>query len=141
MINVVECENGDKFWYKNGLLHREDGPAREYADGDKYWYLNGILHREYGPAIERLNYSKEWYKNRERHREDGPAIEYANGNKLWYKNDILYKVNDHNINNNKCERCSLIVNSYNYFINNIWRAYECHITPNCEEVIMLNVLS
>ena len=25
--------NGDKFWYKNGQLHREDGPALEYADG------------------------------------------------------------------------------------------------------------
>ena len=33
--------NGDKSWYLNGKLHREDGPAREYASGDKSWYLNG----------------------------------------------------------------------------------------------------
>ena len=33
--------NGDKFWYLNGKLHREDGPAREWANGSKYWYLNG----------------------------------------------------------------------------------------------------
>jgi len=33
--------NGDKVWYLNGKLHREDGPAREYADGTKAWYLNG----------------------------------------------------------------------------------------------------
>lgn len=33
--------NGDKSWYLNGNLHREDGPAVEWADGDKYWFLNG----------------------------------------------------------------------------------------------------
>ena len=38
--------NGSESWYLNGKLHREDGPAREYASGDKFWYLNGKLHRE-----------------------------------------------------------------------------------------------
>jgi len=33
--------DGTKEWYKNGLRHREDGPAIEYFNGDKYWYLNG----------------------------------------------------------------------------------------------------
>ena len=38
--------NGSKFWYLNGKLHREDGPAIEWADGDKFWcskswYLSG----------------------------------------------------------------------------------------------------
>jgi hypothetical protein len=32
---------GDKHWYKNGTLHREDGPAIEYREGARYWYLNG----------------------------------------------------------------------------------------------------
>jgi hypothetical protein len=32
---------GNKFWYLKGKLHREDGPAIEYADGDKSWWLNG----------------------------------------------------------------------------------------------------
>ena len=36
-------------------LHREDGPAIEYANGNKHWYLNGKLHREDGPAIENAN--------------------------------------------------------------------------------------
>jgi hypothetical protein len=27
-------------WYKNEVLHREDGPAVEYANGNKQWYLN-----------------------------------------------------------------------------------------------------
>ena len=35
----MEFVNGNKFWYKNDLLHREDGPAREYSSGKKeYWY-------------------------------------------------------------------------------------------------------
>ena len=49
---LVECANGDKSWYLNGKLHREDGPAIERANGDKSWYLNGKLHREDGPAVE-----------------------------------------------------------------------------------------
>ena len=43
-MNKPECKthaNGDKEWYLNGLLHREDGPAIEDADGFKYWCLNG----------------------------------------------------------------------------------------------------
>ena len=32
---------GDKFWYLNDKLHREDGPAVERASGNKRWYLNG----------------------------------------------------------------------------------------------------
>jgi hypothetical protein len=27
--------------FKNGKLHREDGPAVEWADGEKRWYLSG----------------------------------------------------------------------------------------------------
>jgi hypothetical protein len=35
---------GDKFWKLNARLHREDGPAIEWATGedDKEWYLFGI---------------------------------------------------------------------------------------------------
>jgi hypothetical protein len=63
----IKYDNGDKEWYKDDKLHREDGPAIELADGGSEWYLNGQLHRE-----------------------DGPAIEYADGNKTWYLNDKLY---------------------------------------------------
>ena len=49
---MTERANRSKEWYLNGLLHREDGPAVEYADGDKYWYLNDKRHREDGPAVE-----------------------------------------------------------------------------------------
>ena len=71
-------------WFLNGLYHREDGPAREYANGDKFWYKNGLLHREDGPAKECSSGDKCWRKNGLCHREDGPACEYADGSKSWY---------------------------------------------------------
>ena len=76
-------------WYKDAkckILHRENGPAIEYADGTKSWYQNGDRHRTDGPAIERSNGSKEWYQNGQLHRTDGPAIEYADGTKEWCVN-------------------------------------------------------
>jgi len=54
--------------------------------GTKYWYLNGILHREDGPAVEYIDGSKLYYLNEKLHREDGPAIEYADGTKVWWLN-------------------------------------------------------
>jgi hypothetical protein len=58
-----------------------------YEDGDKHWYLNGKLHREDGPAVERSDGHKSWYLNGKRHREDGPAIEWSDGDKFWCLND------------------------------------------------------
>ena len=34
-------DDGDKEWYLNDKLHREDGPAIEHADGAKEWYVDG----------------------------------------------------------------------------------------------------
>jgi len=84
---VVVNECGDKLWYLNDWLHREDGPAVEHANGNKLWYLNGELHREDGPAIEYASGTKYWYLDGKLHREDGPAIEWADGDKSWYIND------------------------------------------------------
>jgi hypothetical protein len=49
----------------NGILHREDGPAVEYANGGKAWSLHGKLHREDGPACVYADGSKSWYLNGE----------------------------------------------------------------------------
>jgi hypothetical protein len=43
---IVEFPTGDKWWCKNGLLHREDGPAVEYLGGAKSWYLEGKKYNE-----------------------------------------------------------------------------------------------
>jgi hypothetical protein len=61
IINVIDfksCKNNEdqlhnengpaviiddtNFWYKNGQLHRIDGPAIEWKNGDKEYYLNGL---------------------------------------------------------------------------------------------------
>ncbi len=64
--------------------------VRVYIDGTKEWWLNGNLHREDGPAIEWADGSKLWYLNGNRHREDGPAIEHAGGTRAWFLNNKNY---------------------------------------------------
>jgi hypothetical protein len=86
----VEFPDQNKYWHKNGKLHREDGPAIEWVDGSKEWWLNGGRHRVNGPAIEWANGTKQWWLNGERHREDGPAYEGANGYKEWWLNGTCY---------------------------------------------------
>ena len=39
---TVKVFNGTKCWLLDGELHREDGAAIECANGSKFWYLNGI---------------------------------------------------------------------------------------------------
>jgi hypothetical protein len=68
----------------NGELHREDGPAVEWADGTRKWYLNGKLHREGGPAFEGADGTRAWWLNDILHREDGPAVEWADGTREWW---------------------------------------------------------
>jgi hypothetical protein len=50
-----------KRYYKDDLLHREDGPALELSNGYKSWFINGKRHRADGPAIEWTNGDKEWF--------------------------------------------------------------------------------
>lgn len=50
-ILEVNGLDGKTRWYKDGVLHREDGPAVIGKDEHKEWWVNGKLHREDGPAI------------------------------------------------------------------------------------------
>ena len=100
-VNV--SDNGDKYWYINGKLHREDGPAVEFSDGDKIWYINDKLHREDGPAIDESNGYKAWYINGRLHREDGPAVEYSNGYKEWYLNGKKLTEKEFNDRKQSCD--------------------------------------
>jgi hypothetical protein len=91
-------QDDSKEWCKNGVYHREDGPAIEYSNGRKDWYIHGLLHRKDGPAIEDMYGDKFWYKNGKPHREDGPAFEYKDGGKEWYINGE-YKGSDNDFTN------------------------------------------
>ena len=60
----IYYSHGNKYYCdKNGLAHREDGPAIEWADGSKEWYINGLNHRTDGPAAIFSNGAKYWYIN------------------------------------------------------------------------------
>ena len=73
---VKVLDDGTKHWRLNDELHREDGPAVEFADGTKYWCLNGKYHREDGPAIEYPDGSKSWCLN---------GIRYHSEEEYWNK--------------------------------------------------------
>ena len=45
-LPAIEWKSGTKDWYKNGKLHRLDGPATILADGSKYWFIEGIEYSE-----------------------------------------------------------------------------------------------
>ena len=58
------CEtdkHGTKCWYINGERHREDGPAREFADGTREWYKNG---EPYEPSAHELIIYKMKYEKK-----------------------------------------------------------------------------
>ncbi len=93
---AIKVENGDEYWYKNGVLHRQGGPAVSHG-GDRLWYKDGTLHREDGPAIERTNGVLEWFMDNKRHRIDGPAvIDHKHGNQYWI--DGIKQMNMDNTN-------------------------------------------
>jgi len=55
--------DGTQEWYRNGQLHREDGPARVWLNGTWEWWRNDLLHREDGPAIIRPDGTQAWWRN------------------------------------------------------------------------------
>ncbi|MBK9131247.1 MAG: hypothetical protein IPM20_06365 [Gammaproteobacteria bacterium] len=79
--------NGNKAWFYNGKLHRDDGPALETVDGEKYWFKNGVQHRDDGPAFISSNGDKEWWYEGKQYRE----IEFA----LAKERNIFCKKFDH----------------------------------------------
>ena len=86
---VEVAKDGTRRYYNNaGELHRENGPAVEYADGTKCWHQKGLLHRTDGPAIEYSDGGKFWYQNDKLHRTDGPAVVGSNGYMEWFINGV-----------------------------------------------------
>ena len=61
---TVSPVTGTRRYYNNKhQLHRDEGPAVEYADGTKKWYQNGVLHREDGPAVVWYDGDEAWWFN------------------------------------------------------------------------------
>jgi hypothetical protein len=60
---LIINEYGTKYWYKNDLLHRTDGPAIICISGHKSWFFEGKCHRTDGPAIICYDGTKFWFLN------------------------------------------------------------------------------
>lgn len=83
-------------WWRNGKLHREDGPAVEHLDG-RTGFNDGRRHRLSGPALESPN-RKEWWEDGVPHRSDGPAVEDNDGCNEWYIRGVAYDQSDFPLN-------------------------------------------
>jgi hypothetical protein len=61
--DLIEVRLGQygRSYYKNGKLHREDGPAVEDFDGRKVWCKDGKDHRIDGAAMEFPGGRREYY--------------------------------------------------------------------------------
>ena len=109
-IEIIYKENKvtNESWYKNGLLHRIEGPAIICWDNEKKiyeaWYKNNLLNREDGPAQTYWNANLQktfegWYINGLMHRLHSPAyIKYKEERKIeekWLSNGKFYDGSSH----------------------------------------------
>lgn len=62
-ITVKVSPLGTKIWYRDGVVHRDDGPAIVSYDGAESWYQNGLRHRRGAPAITEPDGTKEWWRH------------------------------------------------------------------------------
>lgn len=63
-----------RYWYQNGLLHREESEGPAIIGTSKVWYNKNLVHRIKGPAVIYSNGMQVWYHMNKMHREDGPAV-------------------------------------------------------------------
>lgn len=60
---LLESKGHGRSYWRDGLRHREDGPAIEYSKGSKEWYKDGLRHREDGPAVIWSFGIQQWWVN------------------------------------------------------------------------------
>ena len=84
--------NGNITYRKDGVLHRDDGPAVERGNGSQQeWMLYGKRHRNGGPAVTTDYGHEEWWSNDRRHRLDGPAVIWPGGSKEWWQYGLRHR--------------------------------------------------
>lgn len=86
LFPIVDPDGIQRWYNKEGVIHRENGPAVIYPSGTEYWYRNGKYHREDGPAVNRNDGYMEWRINDKFHREDGPALIWPSGKTFYFLN-------------------------------------------------------
>lgn len=91
-------DDGVVAWMKNGVYHRDDGPAiyNVYTNFKK-WVVNGVVHRDDGPAIIEACGTQRWFKNGVPHRDDGPAIITEKGVSYMVSNGMIAIYKEQNV--------------------------------------------
>jgi len=90
---IIKWPDETKEWYQNGLLHREDGPARIYIIGTKIWFQNGKYCRFDGPAVEWPDGKKEyWIFDRELTKKEFQIFGFLRRNSTYEKTEELMKI-------------------------------------------------
>ena len=98
LFTIIDKNKYCKKWSIFGNLHSfDDQPAVIYSNGDKYWFQNGQLHRDdpsgQQPAVILADGEQRWYKNGQLHRDSPsgqqPAIIDANGGREWFQNGLF----------------------------------------------------
>ena len=57
IATIAYTINGEQLRRVNGRLHGANSPAVIHNNGDWFWYLNGVWHRYYGPQ----NFTNAWW--------------------------------------------------------------------------------
>lgn len=79
MIEHKIDSDGIEFWYKNNLIHKDNGPAIIWPEGNEQWHKNGKRRRTNGPVMIYPNGKEEWRKSKRKRRTDAPAEIWPNG--------------------------------------------------------------
>jgi len=85
---VVQADGTVAYWVE-GKRHRVDGPAVVGNDGTVAYWVEGKLHRTDGPAVVWANGTVEYWVEGKRHRLDGPAVVQVDGFGWYYVEDKL----------------------------------------------------
>ena len=88
LIYFVSEDKKEYFYFKDGLYHREDGPAIIRDDCVRYM-MYGKRHRVNGPAIIYKEHVEYWIEDK-LHRIDGPAI-VSKDSEYYYVNGLLHR--------------------------------------------------
>ena len=83
------------FSSKERIPNKFTGTCKTVDDGILHWYKEGQLHRIDGPAIIQKGWRKIWYQHNHIHRLDGAAVEWDDGHKTWYVHGTNYTEEQH----------------------------------------------
>lgn len=95
LFTGVTVDTSGVIFYRNGLIHREDGPAIIAKNGDRFWYFDNQLHRLGGPAELRfIDKYRGWYNHGKLHNKNGPALVFNKGTdkeiREWFINNVRH---------------------------------------------------